>query len=106
MIFVNQYIIQECSKRGEGLPKKETFSTISLQLELTTCFTDALIQEDSVVPAPTVVPWESKRKPCNVLKYEVIFSSNALASGFSPVQSIPTTKQIQDIFHYINSSQL
>lgn len=76
-------------RERERLPYNETDSFNNLKLESTTCFTDAWTQEDRVGPAPTILPCESRRKPCRILTYEAMFSSRALTSGVSPLQSIP-----------------
>lgn len=82
-------------------------SIINLKLESTTCFTDAWILNERVGPAPTVLPWESNMKPCSILKYSAMFSSIALASGVSPVQSIPTrtTESINHLDPWYQSTQ-
>ena len=82
-------IEKERERERERVPYEETDSMNNLKLLSTTCFVDLCIKEDRVGPARTELPWESRRKPCSMLKYASMFSSSALTSGVSPVQSIP-----------------
>jgi len=82
------------------IPYEDTDSFINMKLLSTTCLMDAWMQEHRVGPPPTVLEWESKRSPCSVLKYEAMFSSSALTSGASPVQSIPTAPEWKETVNY------
>lgn len=80
------------NSKEKCVPQEDTASFNSERLQLVTCLAEARMLAWRVGPAPTVLPWQSKRNPWSKLQYAPMFSSSAFTSGVSPHQSIPAAR--------------